>query len=115
MPRFVILEHDHPTLHWDFMLERDGALQTWRLPAPPSDEPRTATAIGDHRLAYLEYEGSVSGGRGTVIRWDSGTYDTLDVAREAWTVRLHGCRWQGTVTLARTLGEDWHCRFESTR
>ena len=27
MPRYVILEHDHPVLHWDLMLEAGGVLQ----------------------------------------------------------------------------------------
>ena len=35
MPRFVILEHDYPELHWDLMLETAGALRTWRLLRPP--------------------------------------------------------------------------------
>src|SRR5437879_2020084 len=34
MRRFVILEHDHPQLHWDLMLEAGPALRTWRLSAP---------------------------------------------------------------------------------
>src|SRR5262249_60769057 len=35
MPRYVVLEHDHPGLHWDFMLEAGAVLRTWRLSAPP--------------------------------------------------------------------------------
>ena len=35
MPRFVILEHDHPHLHWDLMLEADGSLHAWRLACVP--------------------------------------------------------------------------------
>ena len=112
MPRFVILEHDHPSLHWDFMLERDGVLKTWRLPAPPSQQPRTALAIGDHRLAYLEYEGPVSGDRGTVKRWDAGTYETLADTGQAWTIRLRGTRWQGTVVLSPVTDAHWNCEVE---
>ena len=26
MPRFVILEHDHPEVHWDLMLEAGASL-----------------------------------------------------------------------------------------
>jgi hypothetical protein len=33
-----------------------------------------AQRIADHRLAYLEYEGPISGGRGTVRRLDGGSY-----------------------------------------
>jgi hypothetical protein len=69
MPRFVILEHDHPELHWDFMLEAGAVLRTWRLAAPPAlGQVVAAAASFDHRLLYLDYEGPVSGGRGTVRR-----------------------------------------------
>ena len=36
MRRFVILEHDHPKLHLDLMLEAGDVLQTWRLAGAPS-------------------------------------------------------------------------------
>lgn len=112
MPRFIILEHDHPTLHWDFMLEHAGVLKTWRLPAPPSESPSKALAIGDHRLAYLHHEGPVSGNRGTVTRWDSGTYETLAETGQTWTIHLHGNRWVGVATLKTESEQDWTCRFE---
>jgi len=107
MPRFVILEHDHPTLHWDLMLECAGALKTWRLPAPPPDNPREAVAIGDHRLAYLDYEGPVSGNRGTVKQWDAGTYESSHETSSDWTLHLHGTRWHGTLTLQWLEGSRW--------
>lgn len=107
MPRFVILEHDHPTRHWDLMLETGPVLRTWRLSAPP-ELGCSVEAIPsfDHRLAYLDYEGPVSGNRGTVQRWDSGTFawetDTPDNA----TVRLVGSRVEGLAVLQRH-GAGW--------
>ena len=75
MPRFVILEHDHPFLHWDLMLEAGSVLRTWRLRPPPRrGEAIVATAVFEHRLLYLDYEGPISGGRGRVLRWEHGTY-----------------------------------------
>jgi hypothetical protein len=111
MPRFVILEHDHPALHWDLMLEKDSALKTWRLPAPPPDNPREALAIGDHRLAYLEYEGPVSGNRGVVKQWDAGMYEATYESSAEWTLLLHGTRWQGTIALQLREAPHWdvHC------
>src|SRR5436305_12258768 len=62
MTRYVILAHDHPFLHWDLMLEHDGSLRTWRLATPPvADQDVAAEELADHRLAYLDYEGPVSG------------------------------------------------------
>src|SRR5258705_9929861 len=92
MPCFVILEHDHPHLHWDLMLEVGDVLWTWRLERPPRDGPETIPAerIGDHRLAYLDYEGPVSGGRGFVKRWDWGTYDLLEGRQDRLRLELQG-------------------------
>ena len=76
MPRYVILEHDHPHRHWDLMLESGDVLRTWRLAEPP--QPGRAVAaepIGDHRRAYLDYEGPIRGNRGRVKRWDGGSCD----------------------------------------
>ena len=76
MPHYVILTHDHPFLHWDFMLEQAGVLLTWRLLSEPAVGAEVrAERLADHRLAYLDYEGPVSGGRGSVVRWDYGTYE----------------------------------------
>ena len=75
MPRFVILEHDWPARHWDLLLEAGAVLRAWRLlaePGPAAAVPAEPNA--DHRPAYLDYEGPVSGGRGTVSRWDAGTF-----------------------------------------
>ena len=104
MPRFVILRHEVPPshergLHWDFMLECGGVLRTWSLAAEPAAfVPILAQPLADHRLAFLEYEGPLSGGRGMVSRWDSGEFDwlqnTVGVA-----VLLRGARIRGTATM----------------
>ena len=79
MPRFVILEHDHPVLHWDLMLEKGEVLQTWRLAKPPEKGLLIAAEKSfDHRLFYLDYEGPVSQDRGSVKRWDSGSYQQVE-------------------------------------
>lgn len=114
MPRFVILEHDHPRLHWDFMVESDGVLRAWRLPAPPaaagSDLP--AEPLGDHRLAYLDYEGPVSGNRGAVTRWDWGEYESRTTVPGANSVLfVKGQRLAGTVILARIGEGGWQFSY----
>ena len=108
MPRFVILEHDHPFLHWDFMLEIAGVLRTWRLPEPPRAEVmQTATALGDHRLAYLEYEGPLSGERGRVKRWDCGVFSWVLCEEDQLQVALKGARVQGMIQISRVCQEEW--------
>ena len=115
MPRFVILEHDHPHLHWDLMLEVAGVLRTWRLAIPPRPGATgEATPLGDHRIAYLDYEGPVSGNRGAVRRWDAGAFEeraeSLPTAR--W-LRFQGARVHGLVFVEHVQGNDWRFRWET--
>ena len=100
MPRFVILEHTatEGAIHWDLMLENHGVLLTWSLePQPALWQRETITAAAtqrpDHRLAYLDYEGNISGGRGRVERLESGDYEPLGSNR----YRLAGERFFGIL------------------
>jgi DNA polymerase Ligase (LigD) len=107
MPRYVILEHDYPIRHWDFMLESGDVLKTWRLAAPPSPgEAVAAEPSFDHRLAYLDYEGPVSGGRGTVTRWDAGTF-SWEEQGEAVAVYLDGIRLHGRAHIEADGAGNW--------
>ena len=113
MPRFVVLEHNHPFLHWDFMLEADGVLRTWRLLAPPDDAgPIAAEALPDHRVAYLDYEGPVSGDRGEVQRWDAGEYEWDNETADECNVTLAGRRLVGRACLRR-VGTAHHPDVET--
>ncbi len=116
MPRFVILEHDFPSMHWDFMLEIGDTLRTWRLHGQP--EPGLAIRaepLGDHRKAYLDYEGPVSGNRGSVRRWDAGTFEWRMDRDEQVIVELHGAHCAGAATLDRLAGGEWRFSFAPGR
>jgi hypothetical protein len=103
MPRYVILEHDWPSRHFDLMLEAGPVLRTWRLAALPADGVAVAAEpIGDHRLEYLNYEGPVSGGRGTVRCVQSGDFQWVDESANRIEVDLT-IAW---LTLARRP-EGW--------
>ena len=102
MPRFVLLRHECPEdyrsgPHWDLMFEREGStdeyrLATWSLqqlpqawstalglePVARSLNPTSATLLADHRAAYLEYEGPISGDRGSVARCAGGEFRWLE-------------------------------------
>lgn len=107
MPRYVVLEHDHPQRHWDLMLESGDMLRTWRLAAPPTaDESVAGEESFHHRKMYLEYEGPVSGGRGRVVRWDHGSY-TIEVEEaNRLCFRVQGQRLRGSATLER-VANGW--------
>jgi len=119
MSRYVILEHDHPGLHWDFMLEVGDVLRTWKLAAPPENgRVVRADASFDHRLRYLDYEGPISGGRGSVTRWDAGSFeweidDTNQQKRtkNQIVVRLSGKRLNGVFVLEEQAEGPWTATF----
>jgi hypothetical protein len=93
MPRYVILTHDHPFLHLDLLLEDGDHLRAWQLLREPEDGvPIPAQPLPDHRLHYLDYEGPVSNGRGTVVRWDHGEYERIDAGDDELRLMLRGAR-----------------------
>jgi hypothetical protein len=112
MPRFVILEHDHPHLHWDLMLESGPALLTWRLATPPRPgEVVNAIRVFDHRLLYLDYEGPICGGRGRVIRCAHGTFVWKVQADDRIVVSLQSDQLCGELRLARVENDIWNGIF----
>ena len=105
-PIFVVQRHDARRLHYDFRLERDGALASWAVPKGVPLEPgerHLAVHVEDHPLSYAAFEGEIPKGEygaGTVEIWDSGTYEVLEEKRDGGlTVRLRGERLAGVWTL----------------
>jgi bifunctional non-homologous end joining protein LigD len=105
-PRFVVQRHAARRLHYDFRLERDGALASWAVPKGVPlrrGERHLAVHVEDHPLEYGDFEGTIPAGEygaGTVEIWDRGTYELLEEKRNGGlTVRLRGERLDGTWTL----------------
>src|SRR5689334_22856890 len=105
-PIFVIQRHDARRLHYDFRLERHGALASWAVPKGVPLEPGTralAVHVEDHPLEYASFHGEIPKGQyggGTVEIWDTGTYELLEEKRNGQlTVRLYGSRLNGRWTL----------------
>jgi bifunctional non-homologous end joining protein LigD len=105
-PRFVIQRHDARRLHYDFRLERNGALASWAVPKGiplRRGERHLAVHVEDHPLEYGDFEGTIPAGEygaGTVEIWDRGTYDLIEEKRDGGlTVRLSGDRLDGVWTL----------------
>ncbi len=96
------------------MFESAGALRTWSSFQLPDDTLRPARALAEHRLAYLHYEGPVSGQRGTVRRWDEGTYVALQQSNDQWVLKLSGTQLSGLLTLVRISPDEdhWAVRFQ---
>jgi hypothetical protein len=110
------------------MLEDADALATWAIAELPAlwanvrartaqrhaDCPSVSASddvaverLADHRAAYLEYEGAVSGGRGEVIRVAAGTYELLSRDDESWIIVVRDGLPPGKIKLRRdTSGND---------
>jgi len=105
-PIFVVQRHDARRLHYDFRLERNGALASWAVPKGiPLEAGQRALAVHveDHPLEYASFAGEIPQGEygaGTVEIWDHGTYELLEEKKDGGlTVRLHGERLEGDWTL----------------
>lgn len=127
-PRMVVLLHTLPdgSSHFDWMIQGPQ-----RIPAPPSPEDRClitfrtavrpdlapfqqpdgafeAQRLADHRRAYLDFEGPLSGNRGHVQRLASGTVEAL--LNEPTIFRLQGRFDPDQPPLiyeARSIGGHW--------
>ena len=114
-PRFVVQEHSARRLHWDLRLEHEGVAASWAIPngIPESpDENRKAVHTEDHPLEYLSWEGEIPKGEygaGTMVVWDSGTYELEKWEPGKVMVEFHGERLQGRYALFRAgkAEKDW--------
>src|SRR5512132_3119586 len=114
-PIFVVQRHDARRLHYDFRLERDGALASWAVPKGIPLEPgqrNLAVHVEDHPLDYAGFEGQIPQGQygaGQVEIWDKGTYELIEEKKDGGlTVRLEGKRLQGLWALvpAKLSGDE---------
>jgi bifunctional non-homologous end joining protein LigD len=109
---YLIQKHDATRLHYDFRLELDGVLLSWAVTKGPSLNPsdkRLAVRTEDHPLSYGSFEGTIPKGEyggGTVMLWDTGTWEPLGDPHAALkkghlAFVLHGHRLKGKWDLVR--------------
>ena len=123
---FVVQKHDASRLHYDFRLEMEGVLKSWAIPKGPSLNPadkRLAMHVEDHPFDYKDFEGIIPEGNygaGTVMVWDTGTYEPLEDTSGTKTAmnkvllkelksgslkfRLNGKKLKGEFALVQTHG-----------
>ena len=121
---FVIQQHHASHMHFDFRLEVEGVLKSWAVPKGPSTDPnikRLAVLTEDHPYAYATFEGIIPSGygAGTVIVWDTGSYQNITEKNgqkfsisEAFEhghikIILKGKKLKGIFSLLRFKDNDW--------
>jgi hypothetical protein len=82
--RFVVLQHDVGSqldrtteVHLDWMFVTGETLSTWSTEVITSFEnsfEKPCLKLAEHRLIYLDHEGELGGGRGSVRRIIAGEY-----------------------------------------
>jgi bifunctional non-homologous end joining protein LigD len=105
-PIFVVQRHDASRLHYDFRLEKNGALASWAVPKGVPLEPGAkalAVHVEDHPLEYATFHGEIPKGQyggGTVEIFDNGTYELLEEKPNGQlTFDLHGEKLKGRWSL----------------
>ncbi len=112
---FVIQKHAASRWHYDFRLEMDGVLKSWAVPKGiplQKADRRLAVEVEDHPLDYANFEGIIPPGNygaGTVMVWDTGTYELLEHKPGHLRIALHGRKLEGQWTLVqmKNTEKDW--------
>ena len=108
--RYVILRHqniDEP--HYDLMFETipGSSLATWRSPAWPIESPTDAVKLRDHRRAFLDYQGELTGNRGQVIQVAAGTCQIIISEYSSWKIRLLSGSLPVVLSFRQVDGQHW--------
>lgn len=106
---FAVLEHTTSAgVHWDLLMEAPGQepLLTWRLAHNPlaARGPIPAQRLPDHRPAYLDYEGPLTGDRGKVRRLDRGPSRLVALNASVCEFELDGERLRGRFCIRNPDG-----------
>lgn len=113
-----MLDHQcGPGSHFDWMIEDPSAtggealLCTWRVASAPDQWAKLGrielTRLGDHRRAYLTYEGELTGGRGHVHRLDEGEAAIVSWTPDAAELDLTLRSFTGRITMRQDAGTRW--------
>ncbi|NLX12140.1 MAG: hypothetical protein GXY44_00590 [Phycisphaerales bacterium] len=112
--QFVLLEHVLDAgRHWDLMFEAGSVLVTWQLAHNPivkaasaEAPPISACRIVDHRRTYLDYQGRISGDRGSVTRLDKGQYFLIGHEPDRLSLDIRGEQLCGHYEIIKSVSNE---------
>ena len=86
----VLWHHDIDQPHYDLMFETSpgSPLSTWRSPLWPITSPTPLQKLRDHRSAFLNYQGQLTGDRGSVTQIAAETCHIEIDEQSRWTIRF---------------------------
>jgi hypothetical protein len=98
--------------HFDLMFETlpGSMLATWRSEAWPIERGTALTRLRDHRRLYLDYEGQLSGQRGTVYRVAEGNCEVEVGENAVWTIRLLSGAAPRELLFRQISAEQWEAQ-----
>ncbi|QDT13740.1 hypothetical protein [Planctomycetes bacterium K23_9] len=130
VPRFIVLKHEtgstskqeplaHGPVHFDWMFQVGDSLRTWSTQIVcdlDRELELEAIALPDHRIAYLEIQGDIGGGRGNVTQIAAGGLRNSTATDEHYRADLD---WKSTagsftvrrVSVQRIAVDSWRLRL----
>ncbi len=112
--RFVVLRHDvgpcferTPETHLDWMFATGNVLSTWSTELITDFENTfevPCVKLADHRVVYLDREGDLGGGRGSVRKMLAGEYTQLKSVVAELTFKA-ALRWRTEFSVRRGILE----------
>jgi hypothetical protein len=108
--RYVILwHHDIAEPHYDLMFETSPGsdLATWRSTIWPIESATPLIRLRDHRRAFLNFEGQLTGQRGSVQHIAAGECEVQIGEDAVWKIKLLNGSPPITLAIRQIEGEHW--------
>ena len=126
--RFVVLLHEPgpnsvriQTNHLDWMFEIDGQLRTWSTDVVDMSHEMVSTdadSLPDHRIDYLDIDGDIGQGRGSVRPIVTGIYSPVEVSEHrfaAWIESESGLNQMRMMIIIQCSFDDEVPELDETR
>jgi hypothetical protein len=116
--RFAIQHHINNNEHYDLMIEIEESDKLFTIKISPRDLDLLlsnslikAERLPGHRKKYLEYEGPVSGGRGSVKIFDSGNCRAVLLEEDRCEFILSGKKLSGEIIASNAGSKIYNLQY----
>ncbi len=115
--KFIILYHfGIDETHYDLMLEAEGSLDSWRIPEKNfkqllNGETIEVISIKPHNKKYLNFEGELTDGKGSVKIYDKGTTSYKRNENIQFDVLIFGSEISGKLIFKKLENNAFNLNF----